>query len=391
MRKENIKLRGISWDHSRGYVPLVATAQRFHELNPHIEIYWEKRSLQEFADKSIQELAEEFDLLVIDHPWAGHAARHNLILPLEDHLPKDFMQDQLFNSIGSSFESYRFENKQMALAIDAATPVASYRPDILEKHGKKIPSTLEDLLELAADGLVLFPCIPQDTLMNFYMMCAAYGEDPFLSEIAVINKDIGTKALKMLRRLGEMIDKRCFDWNPIQIYEAMANTDNFAYCPFAYGYSNYSRIGYASNVLYFHDTVTMDGMNHLKTTLGGTGLAVSASCKNVDAAMAFVKYSASAICQRTLFFDNGGQPGHLLAWKDDHTNEQTNDFFRNTLAALQRAFLRPRYDGHMYFQDHAGMLIREYMLTGGNEEDLLNKLNELYKQSLSPVKIEGIV
>ena len=67
-------LRGITWNHSRGFVSVVATAQRFCEIRPEVDIIWEKRSLQEFADAPIQGLAEDYDLLVIDHPWAGYAA-----------------------------------------------------------------------------------------------------------------------------------------------------------------------------------------------------------------------------------------------------------------------------------------------------------------------------
>src|ERR1017187_9253344 len=62
-----IELRGITWDHTRGYLPMVATAQRFSELNPRIGISWEKRALQRFADWQIEQLADHFDLLVIDH------------------------------------------------------------------------------------------------------------------------------------------------------------------------------------------------------------------------------------------------------------------------------------------------------------------------------------
>ena len=72
-----IQLNGITWDHTRGYVSVVATAQRFHELHPHVEIIWHKRSLQEFADAPIQKLVEKYDLLVIDHPWAGFAAANS--------------------------------------------------------------------------------------------------------------------------------------------------------------------------------------------------------------------------------------------------------------------------------------------------------------------------
>src|SRR3954471_5705657 len=91
MTDKKIILKGITWNHSRGLVPMVATAQRFSELNPGVEITWEKRSLQEFADFSIQQLAERFDLLVIDHPWAGFASRTRSILALDEYLPEEFM------------------------------------------------------------------------------------------------------------------------------------------------------------------------------------------------------------------------------------------------------------------------------------------------------------
>ena len=49
------KLKGITWNHTRGLLPMVATSQRFTELNTGIEISWEKRSLQDFADASIED------------------------------------------------------------------------------------------------------------------------------------------------------------------------------------------------------------------------------------------------------------------------------------------------------------------------------------------------
>lgn len=62
-----IRLNGITWNHTRGLLPMVATAQRFSKLHPEIEITWQKRSLQEFGDYPIERLAERFDLLVIDN------------------------------------------------------------------------------------------------------------------------------------------------------------------------------------------------------------------------------------------------------------------------------------------------------------------------------------
>lgn len=93
-------LRGITWNHSRGFTSIVGVTQRYAELHPGTDITWEKRSLSEFESKPIQELAEEYDFLVIDHPWAGFAAKHNVLLPLNEYLPADFLADQRENSVG---------------------------------------------------------------------------------------------------------------------------------------------------------------------------------------------------------------------------------------------------------------------------------------------------
>ena len=210
------------------------------------------------------------------------------------------------------------------------------------------------------------------------MFCCSLGEDPCAQEDVVVGEAVGLEALKMFRSLAQKIHPDFFNRNPIAVYEAMASTDEIAYCPFAYGYSNYSRRGYARKILHFHDLVTFSAGIKASSTLGGTGLAVSAKCSNIGEAMHYVEYVVSGECQRTLFFDNGGQPGHLAAWKDEYVNSQCENYFLATLPALQRAFLRPRYHGSMQFQDHAGDPVRDYLLHGGDERKLLAKLNELY-------------
>ncbi|MGI4866079.1 MAG: ABC transporter substrate-binding protein [Janthinobacterium lividum] len=382
MPTDIIRLKGITWNHSRGFVPMAATAQRFAELNPGVEITWQKRSLQQFADESIQQLAERFDLLVIDHPWAGFAARTGSILPLDEYLPAAFLADQQANTVGHSFESYSFNGHQWALPIDAATPVAASRPDLLAQHGLALPETFTELLALADRGLVAFSLIPIDTLMSFYMFCCSLGEDPCQREDEVVSKAVGVQALQLFRELASKVDPACFQRNPIQVYEAMTQTDELAYCPFAYGYSNYARRGYARRLLHFHDMVALaPGGTRLRSTLGGTGLAISAKCTDVATAVRYAEFVASPACQQALYFDNGGQPGHLSAWQDAHINAQSSQYFASTLPALQRAFLRPRYHGHMFFQDHAGEPVRQYLLNGGSETVLLTQLNDLYRQS----------
>jgi multiple sugar transport system substrate-binding protein len=357
---------------------MVATAQRFSELNSGVEIIWEKRSLQEFADQPIDQLAERYDLLVIDHPWAGFAAAAGLLLPLDVHLPASFLKDQAANSAGPSHQSYCLDGHQWALAIDAATPVASWRPDLIA--ASDLPQTWNDLLRLARAGSVAMAGIPVDILMDFYMVCSTLGEDVCQGLDSVVSPQDGVQALEMLRELALTLDPIFWDLNPIGVYEAMTRTDRYSYCPFAYGYSNYSRLGYARRLLEFGDLVEIDG-KRCRTTLGGAGLAISSRCANLKVALEYAAFVADPVCQRTLYFDSGGQPGHRSAWTDDRVNAACRNYFRNTLEALDRAFLRPRYAGYLYFQDRAGVPVRDYLRNGGDPRAVLEKLNALYRES----------
>jgi multiple sugar transport system substrate-binding protein len=123
------------------------------------------------------------------------------------------------------------------------------------------------------------------------------------------------------------------------------------------------------------------GPRRCRSTLGGTGLALSAACRHPAAALEFARFVASRECQQTLYFQSGGQPGHRTAWLNPGVNAACGNFFLDTLPALDRAFLRPRYAGHMAFQDRAGMPIRDYLRHGGDPRKLLEELNVHYRQS----------
>lgn len=381
-RATPIQLRGITWDHTRGFVPMVAAAQRFEELNPGVRISWEKRSLQEFADQPLSQLGAQYDLLVIDHPWAGFAARSGVLTAMEELLPPEFLADQAANSVGPSHESYRYDDRQWALAIDAATPVASWRPDVLEQHDATVPATWDELLDLARRGLVIMPSIPQDTLMNFYMLCAVPGSDLFASDEVVVNDELGVGALERLRELASLQPREIFDWNPIRVYETLTRGDDYAYCPFGFGYSNYSREGYARAVLQFGDVVSLDTIP-LRTTLGGTGLAISSRSAHRAVGGRFAEFVAEPGYQRTQFVENGGQPGHRAAWTDPENNRRTRDYFTSTLPCLDRAYLRPRYPGSLAFQGRlgGGLPIREYMMDGGDPKQVMQTLHRGYRES----------
>ena len=374
-------LNGITWGHSRGITPLLAASQRFSELYPNVEIRWKKRTLQEFADFPIEKLTEEYDLLIIDHPWVGCAAATNCVLPLNEYLEKEYLEDQSKNSVGYSHLSYYYKNSQWALAIDAATPAASYRKDLFEKNKATIPQTWEEVLDLAAQGKVAVPAIPIDLLMNFYSFCIANGSEPFLDADKVIEKETGVMAIETMKKLYSVVDKKMFSCNPIAIAELMSVRDDFWYCPFAYCYSNYCRTGFAKNLLRYADVVSCNG-NKLRTTIGGTGLAVSAFSRHKKIALDFTSWIVSAEMQRTLYVQHGGQPGHRSAWTDVDANRLTHDFFRKILPVMDNGFVRPRYNGYLHFQDHAGTPLQKCLLEDGDPVRTLSEMNKIYSQSI---------
>ena len=373
--KVMIELTGITWNHTRGYLPMVATAQRYAELHPDVSILWQKRSLQQFADAPLSDLASRFDLMVIDHPSIGEAAQQNLLLPLDQCIPAEFLADQAANSVGRSHTSYNYHGHQYALAIDAAAPISAYRPDLLNRASVLPPATWEELLGLARRGLVGVPAIPIDSLMNLFMLANALDAEPFTHSGEVITEAAGCRALQLLRELVELSAPGSLDRNPIRTWQLLTDSDTVAYCPFAYGYSNYSRVGYAASALRAGGLVTLNG-KPLRSTLGGAGLAVSRTCKHPEQALAYAELVASPRVQKTTYAQSGGQPGHRAAWVDPVLNGATMNFFANTLPTLDSAWVRPRFPGFIAFQDAASKLVHDYLLHGGSEKQVLNRMNK---------------
>ena len=115
----------------------------------------------------------------------------------------------------------------------------------------------------------------------------------------------------------------------------------------------------------------------LRSTLGGAGLAISAQCNDTAIAVAYAQYVVSGRCQKTLFFDSGGQPGHRAAWLDAEVNRRSNGFFERTLPVLDRAWVRPRFDGYLVFQHRAAEYLHTYLREGGDEELAIERINNV--------------
>ena len=199
-------LRGITWAHTRGYLPLVAASVAFAEQGGDVEAVWDRRSLWSFGEAPIEELAEAYDLLVIDHPFVGFAAERKLFLPLDEHLSGDYLRLQEAQSVGPSFASYTYDGHQWALAIDASGHTSAVRLDLLEASGNEGPDSWESVVTLAREtGAVAMPLAPIDALSSFFTLCASLGEPPMRSDPdRVVSTEVGVRVSRIASQIPGM-------------------------------------------------------------------------------------------------------------------------------------------------------------------------------------------
>ena len=373
-----IKLKGITWDHARGYDPLTASSELYYKEKG-IQVEWQKRSLTNFGDQSLEALSKQFDLIIMDHPHVGVAEASQCLMPLNDLVPANILNELKISSAGPSFESYHYHEKQWALPIDAAMQCASYRADLMNTYS--IPNTWEEVFALAKTlaskklyiGMAL---CPTDCLCSFLSLTAQFGSPIQENNELLVEPSVGIKALSMLRRMRDVFHPKALDWNPIALYDYMAEQNDIAYSPLAFCYTNYSRAGFRKNILKYH---TAPEINNV--VLGGTGIAITSSCSNVQEAAHYAAWICSDVVQSTIYVNAQGQPGNKMAWENKQANVITNNFFTNTMASLTNACLRPRYQGWPKFQTFIGETIHAYLLHDTAPELVLEKLQAAYTAS----------
>jgi multiple sugar transport system substrate-binding protein len=363
-------LRGMTWEHPRGYDCMVASSAEYERLTG-IRIDWERRSLQAFADAPLDDLAAQFDLLVIDHPHVPQVAASGVLARLDGAGFDDQLETLARQSLGRCHKSYRYEGHQYGLATDAAAQVSARRPDLLARP----PHSWEEVLELARSGRVLWPAKPIDAFSSLVTIAANRGTPPAAQAGSFLTETDALPVLDLMHRLAEAVPSDNFELNPIEVAERLATGDHWVYAPLLFGYSNYSRSGFREHRLAYSD-IPSSGAGVAGSLLGGAGVAVSARSRLQQQARAFAFWSASASVQSGIYFDGGGQPGNAAAWDDDRLNATTLDFFRATRATLEGAYLRPRCPGYLAFQDLVSPWVTAALRRDLSDAQLVTRLND---------------
>lgn len=377
-----VRLTGIAWDHSRALPPLVATAQRYEETHPGVRIEWRKRTLDEFGHAPIGNLVADFDLVVIDHPWSGYCFSRGLVHDLRPLLPADDLAGLATGCVGESHRSYEWEGKLLALAIDAATPAPSWRPDLMDLAGEAQPESWDDLVGLARRGHAVIPAFNADLFLHFCMLLSALAPESLTDPGEIAPRGAAIDALELLAELTAPMPGKIYSMNPIQVAEWMTTTDDVAYNAFAYTYHNYARPGFSRYPLRFGNLPPLvRGGPRLRSIIGGTGIAISARCQHPETALDYARFVASPEVQNGIYFSAGGQPAALAAWLDPETDRRAGGFFSGTMATQTEAIVRPRYDGYVPIQTEGGILLQEHLRDGRDARSTIDAMDRLYRMS----------
>lgn len=362
-------LRGLTWDHPRGYVVLDALAADGG-------IRWDRQPLEGFESRPVRTLADDYDLVVIDHPGLGEAVRDGALRPLEEVLSAAELAACAAASAGRCYDSYRLGGRQWALPIDAAAQVSVCRPGDLDDR----PSSWPDACRAARRHRTAVCLGGPHALLMFSAICVALGAPPACSagDEVFADPEAGAEAVGIMADLLAHAEVALAARNPIGVLDAMAADGGPAYCPLVYGYVTYQRPTpgtrqHGARALAAFDAPA--GPGGTGSVLGGTGVAVTRSCADLAAARQQLLRLVSEEVQVGRYAELGGQSADRRAWQDPAADAAAGGFYSATRRTIAAAWVRPRFAGYLAFQAAASAALRDGLFAGDKHRALVDLVN----------------
>ena len=373
MMTSPVRLRGITWDAPRGVWPLDGTVDLVRERLG-VDLTWDRRSLWSFGEEPFADYTSTYDLLVIDHPLVGYGVERDLIVPFG----QVEQEVAALDAVGRSTQSYAHNGLIWALPVDAAAQVCVWRPDLVATP----PRSWSELFEFARESRQVIAALsPVNVLCLTFAIIANTGSDPL--EHGIDTEDYAA-ALEILAELASLVPDWCFDTNPIAVLDLLSSSQEWAFAAPLFGYSNYQRPGFREYLLQFGDFLEgAPGKGPVGSTLGGTGIAVSSKSSNPALAVQVARLLTDPAVQSTIYVTEGGQPAARSAWTGDLANGLTRGYFRDTIATLEGAYVRPNRNGMELFQPAAGELLHHHLRARTDRSATIDQLRRLFEESVT--------
>ncbi|TBN57690.1 carbohydrate ABC transporter substrate-binding protein [Glaciihabitans arcticus] len=344
---------GLTWDHPRGREALQAA--------PFADLSWDVHSLEGFESSPIDELAERYDLIVLDHPHLGDALAVDCLRPLDELFSPAELAGFAADAVGPSFASYTVDGHTWALPLDAATQVSARRPDLLADA----PVSWTDALAL--DVPIAPSLAGPHAFLSLCSIAVSLGGD--LGD-EFFERSVAVEALEILAEFASRAPAATHGLNPIGLLELMSSTDELTYVPLVYGYVTYSpRVAFGAP----------PAGERLGSTIGGTGIAVTRRSEPSPELLDHLRWLLSAESQSGFIPQHSGQPSARSAWTDAAVDKAAGSFYSQTLETIEQSWVRPRFPGYIPFQSTASQIIRD----GITDPATIDLLASTYREARS--------
>lgn len=378
--------RGLTWDHPRGRRALEAAIPV--AAADGLTVSWDVQSLEGFEAAPIEQLAERYDLIVLDHPHLGDAWSVGCLQRMEDVVGGDVLDDVRGRAVGPSLESYQYEGSTWALPLDAATQVSARRVDMTADE----PADWGDVIALSAEVPVALSLSGPHAYLTFASVCRSFGA-PLATDSAaqIVDPDVGARALHILGELADRMPEGAIAQNPIALLERMTSTDDIAYIPLVYGYVGYADLRRERTVRFGPAPEGIRGTTG--STIGGTGIAVSTRCTVTPELRRHLVWLLDDATQAGFIADHDGQPSVAAAWTSERVNAPVDGFYRRTRKTIESSWVRPRFAGFPRAQAQLSAIIRDAVRSRAPSDETLAILTDIHNiaahAALSAGRTEG--
>lgn len=372
-------ITGIAWDHRRCWGPLDASVAPYLEQFGQA-VRWDRRSLYSFGEGDLGTYADQYDLIIYDHPFVGDVSSNGWMLDLAPFLTSEQRAHFSRDEVGASWRSYAYGGGIWGLPIDTAAQTAAWRQDLMEKHDLTVPTTLAGVLAFAERAapkgiFVGWPAVPTDLMCTLVSITASMGRNPGHTEGDFLDPTDAEAVVGELRALAKVVHPKSKEWNPIRCLDHMVASNDVAYVPYLFNYVNYAS---RTPRISFGASPAVSGTQTPHTLLGGAGIGISAKTSDPQAAFDYAMWLCSPAYQSGDYIKFGGQPGSRAAWTSDAGNAIALNFFRDTLSVMDRAYLRPTHPGFVPFFHDATLKLTEVVFSDAPLRPFVDWLNGRY-------------
>jgi len=362
-------------------------------------------TLQEKQLTAVTQGSAAYDIVHVDCVWMGQYAGQGWLSAVEDLKaqtdPAVLDIDDFVPRLLSELSMW--DGKLYGLPFDTSVMMFYYRTDLFEKHGLKVPTTWDEVLEAATKiteaekgndvyGLTLMAKRSVQLGCTYGALLGAYGgyyyDDKYK---ATINSEAAIQALEMLVKLVAQCNPGALAQDYDEGDATFANGNAAMFIQWNDSIPRYndlekSKIAGKWAAADMPGVKQSDGTIKSSPTIGGWNTGILADSKNKEAAWEFLLWMVTKDMERKLA---DAQPPARSSVLADPEMAAKYPEYKPMLATLEQAWGRPRIAVWSQMTDNIEAALSQAVTGELSPADALNKVNPLVDEILKTGGFQG--